>query len=58
MRYKFNLSLIIDNQETGEVIRNFGADIYLNSLDGCSLDYLKKCIVEACNGAINNINDM
>lgn len=57
IRYKFNLSLLVDDENTGEVIRNLRADIYLNA-DECSIDYIKSCIASACNETIHVLNDI
>lgn len=58
MRYKLNVALLVEAENTGNVIRNVGADVYMNSSDGVSLDYLKQSLVELCNGLIDNINDI
>lgn len=58
MRGKFNIALNLENENTGEIIRNISVDIYLNSLDGCSFDYLKECITSVCNGAVNIVKDI
>lgn len=57
MRYKFNLALLVDNENTGEVIRNLRADIYLDA-DECSIDYIKSCIASACNETMQLLNDI
>jgi len=57
IRYKFNLSLLVDDENTGEVIRNLRADIYLDA-DECSIDYIKSSIVSACNETIHVLNDI
>lgn len=58
MKGRFNIALQLENESTGEIIRNFRADIYLDILDGCSIDYIKQCIISACNSAIDIVNDV
>lgn len=57
MRCKFNVALQLEDENTGEMIRNFKADIYLNASDCCSMDYLKECIISACENAVNIVSD-
>lgn len=58
MHGKFNIAFKLENENTGEIIRDFKADIDLDTLDGCSIDYIKECIIAACNSVINVINDI
>lgn len=49
MNGKLNISLQIENEETGEIIRSSRVNIYMDTLDGCSMDYIKNCLISACN---------
>ncbi|OAA83570.1 hypothetical protein D9O40_14305 [Clostridium autoethanogenum] len=58
MHGKFSISLHLENENLGEIIRDFKTDIYIDALDGCSIDYIKECIISACNSAVNITNDI
>ncbi len=58
MRYKFNIDLLVDDENTGEVKRNFRASVYLDSFDGCSDDYLRQSLICACEEAIDILEEM
>lgn len=58
MKCKFNVALQFENENTGEIIRNFKVDIYIDTLDECSMDYLKECVSSACRDVMHIINDI
>lgn len=58
MRAKLNLMLHFENETTGEIVRSSRIDIYIDTIDGCSMDYLKACIVSACDNTINIVEDI
>jgi hypothetical protein len=58
MRGKLNIALQFEDENNGEIIRSSKVDIYLDSLDECSIDYIKECMLSACNSVINIINDI
>ncbi|KYH30495.1 hypothetical protein CLTEP_26190 [Clostridium tepidiprofundi DSM 19306] len=56
--YTFKMSLMLKEETTGELIRDVNIDVTLDTSDGCSMDYIKECVIAACNSTINVINDV
>jgi hypothetical protein len=58
LKAKFNIAYHLENDETGEIVRNVRADIYIETSDDCSMDYLKDSLISTCNGVIDIIQDV
>ena len=58
MRVKFNISIQVENENTGEIIKNVKEDVYLDSLTANTLDMVKGGLVSTCNGMIDIINEI
>ena len=50
MKVKLNLAFIIENDTTGEIEENVGADVCLNYTNPDSLGYFKEGLIALCNG--------
>ena len=58
MRAMLNLFFQLEDEATGEIIRHFKTDVYLDNVDELSKDYFLNTFINACDNAGNIIREI